>query len=93
MTVCSPATECAFHPWKATGSIRQPGREARRSRMRVQDRAACRRQHYTTSLSRQARKPVVHPPWKGCNYSNGKGVFLCILSFVAQQKKVCIRKC
>ncbi|HOR93975.1 MAG TPA: hypothetical protein PLZ38_08390 [Spirochaetota bacterium] len=21
--------------------------------------------HYTTSLSRQARKPVVYPPWNG----------------------------
>ena len=44
--------------------------------------------HYTTSLSRQARKPVVRPPWNGYIHSNAKGVFLCILSFVAQQKKV-----
>ncbi|HRR61778.1 MAG TPA: hypothetical protein P5547_12680 [Spirochaetota bacterium] len=42
MAVCSPATECTFHPWKATGSIRQPGRDARRIRMWVHDRAACR---------------------------------------------------
>ncbi|HRR62014.1 MAG TPA: hypothetical protein P5547_13865 [Spirochaetota bacterium] len=39
MAVCSPATECAFHPWKATGSIRQPGREVRRVRMRVHNSA------------------------------------------------------
>ncbi|HRV16329.1 MAG TPA: hypothetical protein P5130_13725 [Spirochaetota bacterium] len=37
MAVCSPATECAFHPWKATGSIRQPGRDARRIGMRVHE--------------------------------------------------------
>ncbi|HQG41421.1 MAG TPA: RHS repeat-associated core domain-containing protein [Spirochaetota bacterium] len=84
--------KCAFHPWKATGSIRQPGKDARRIRMRVHDRAACRRQHYTTSLSRQARKPVVRPPWNGYIHSNEKGVFLCILSFVAQQKKVRVKK-
>jgi len=63
-------------------------RDARRIGMRVHDRAACRRQHYTTSLSRRARKPVVRPPWNGYIHSNEKGVFLCILSFVAQQKKV-----
>ena len=31
--------------------------------------------HYTTSLSRQARKPVVHPPWNGYIYSNEKRRF------------------
>ncbi|HOF14293.1 MAG TPA: hypothetical protein P5547_12630 [Spirochaetota bacterium] len=48
----------------------QPGRDARRVGMQVHDRAACRRQHYTTSLSRQARKPVVHLPWNGYICSN-----------------------
>jgi len=43
-------------------------------------------------LSRQARKPVVRPPWNGYIHSNEKGVFLCILSFVAQQKKVRVKK-
>jgi len=28
------------------------------------------------------------PLWEGYIYSNTKGVFLCILSFAAQQKKV-----
>ena len=31
--------------------------------------------HYTTSLSKQARKPVVHPPWNGYIYSNEKRRF------------------
>ena len=31
--------------------------------------------HYTTSLSRQARKPVVHPPWNGYICSNGERRF------------------
>ncbi|HOM88656.1 MAG TPA: RHS repeat-associated core domain-containing protein [Spirochaetota bacterium] len=82
----------AFNLWGVTASIRQPGKDARRIGMRVHDRAACRRQHYTTSLSRQARKPVVRPPWNGYIHSNEKGVFLCILSFVAQQKKVRVKK-
>jgi len=34
----------------------------------------------------------VRPPWNGYIYSNEKGVFLCILSFVAQQKKVRVKK-
>ena len=44
MAVCSPATEFAFHPWKAIGSIRQAGKDARHIGMRVHDRAACCRQ-------------------------------------------------
>ena len=31
--------------------------------------------HYTTSLSKQARKPVVHTPWNGYIYSNEKRRF------------------
>ena len=43
--------------------------------------------HYTTSLSRQARKPVVRPPWNGYIHSNTKGVFLCNTFFCRQTKE------
>jgi len=43
--------------------------------------------HYTTSLSRQARKPVVRQPWNGNIHSNAKGVFLCNTFFCRPTKE------
>ena len=43
--------------------------------------------HYTTSLSRQAKKPVVRPPWNGYIHSNKKGVFLCNTFFCRPTKE------
>ena len=75
---------CAGPPWLCARLLSVEGYwEATSSRARTPGALGCgcmigqpaADNHYTTTLSRQARKPVVHPPWNGYIYSNEKRRF------------------